>query len=145
VGRPANTREFVLESLEVEYVSDCVEVSNYKRTSKGYYQVRVDGKRTYLHIVVFEDQHGSMQPGEVVRHTCDNPGCINIAHLICGSYADNMADMHERNRGIRLGYELITCKRGHNLALPGAIATVARKGRNDSQQCVECRKLREAR
>ena len=35
---------------------------------------------------------------QVVRHTCDNPRCINPTHLIGGTYADNMRDCKERNR-----------------------------------------------
>jgi hypothetical protein len=36
--------------------------------------------------------------GEIVRHTCDNPPCCNPAHLVDGTYGDNVADMIDRGR-----------------------------------------------
>lgn len=33
-----------------------------------------------------------------VRHTCDNPRCINPLHLVIGTRQDNMSDMAERKR-----------------------------------------------
>lgn len=37
-------------------------------------------------------------PGPVLRHRCDNPPCINPAHLEPGTQADNVRDMAERGR-----------------------------------------------
>lgn len=36
--------------------------------------------------------------GLEARHTCDNPPCVNPAHLEPGTHAQNMADMARRNR-----------------------------------------------
>lgn len=39
--------------------------------------------------------------GKVVRHVCDNPGCVSPQHLRIGSHADNVADRQRRNRQAR--------------------------------------------
>lgn len=39
--------------------------------------------------------------GLVIRHSCDNPPCVNPAHLSVGTKADNSADMVSRDRHAR--------------------------------------------
>lgn len=47
---------------------------------------------------MYEAARGPIPPGMVVRHRCDNPACVNPAHLEVGTHADNRADCVARNR-----------------------------------------------
>ena len=42
--------------------------------------------------------NGIIPEDKIVRHTCDNPICVNPKHLIVGSMFDNSVDMVKRNR-----------------------------------------------
>ena len=65
----------------------------------GYPRAVVDGNaNTKVHRVVYELTQDCLNSGEVVRHTCDNPLCINPDHLLKGSPADNSRDRDTRDR-----------------------------------------------
>lgn len=51
-----------------------------------------------VHRIVYELTNDEDIEGKVIRHTCDNPRCINPKHLISGSYLDNVKDRNERER-----------------------------------------------
>ena len=66
---------------------------------KGYGRFRYLGQACLAHRVVYHLTHGELP--DRLRHTCDNPQCVNPAHLKPGTQADNLNDMAERGRGRR--------------------------------------------
>lgn len=83
-------------------MADCV-VTPYRKDDWGYGVIWVDGKYQKHHRMVFEQHHGYLP--EVVMHKCDNPGCINLEHLLPGTHGLNCLDRKEKGRNGRLDGE----------------------------------------
>lgn len=66
--------------------------------SHTYGVLRVNGKRILAHRLAFILFNGAVADSEEVLHACDNPLCVNPAHLRLGSHADNMADRAFKDR-----------------------------------------------
>ena len=74
---------------------------NKKGNAKGYSTADFEGTTTTLHRKVYcVANNVSLESirGQVVRHKCDNPRCINPEHLELGTYKDNSEDMVKRWR-----------------------------------------------
>ena len=63
-----------------------------------YGQIRYEGKTWRAHRLVAALCVGNLSPETHVCHSCDNPLCLNPAHLFLGSAADNMADKMAKGR-----------------------------------------------
>ena len=82
---------------------DCID--HGRRSKVGYAHANDSatrarwGKPMQLHRLAFHDRHGYLP--EVVRHSCDNPRCVNPDHLEGGTQLDNIADRVARGRSAK--------------------------------------------
>ena len=85
---------------------DCID-HGQKGTGLGYGSARYPALKpngsVRMHRAVYCLEHNLTLAdidGLVVMHSCDNPRCINPAHLILGTQRNNMQDMHIKGRAV---------------------------------------------
>lgn len=85
----------------IQYVitsTGCFNCCSHKYDRDGYPKLERGHKWWPMGRYIYTITYGEIPLGLVTRHTCDNPHCINPAHLILGTRLDNRKDQEERNR-----------------------------------------------
>lgn len=77
------------------------------KNTDGYGFIGLGGRKDGVkraHILSWEWANGHAKPeGMVLCHQCDNPSCVNPAHLLLGTQKENMREAVARNRGLGKG------------------------------------------
>lgn len=74
---------------------ECIEWP-FSRNNQGYGHLRWHGRLRQAAQVVLELNGFERSPGQEVLHSCDNPSCINRAHIRWGTHSENAAEKFER-------------------------------------------------
>lgn len=76
--------------------SGCWEWQASKK-KKGYGRFKVQDFQ-HAHRFSYHIFKGNIPKGMLVCHKCDNPSCVNPAHLWLGTYSDNINDCYAKGR-----------------------------------------------
>lgn len=106
------TKEQALEAFwkKTAKVGECIEWQGNKKLD-GYGIVWRDGKSQTAHRWIFIELNGYSP--EVVMHTCDNPPCVNPAHLVGSTFIENNKDRARKGRSVKAEVSSM-CPQGHN-------------------------------
>lgn len=99
-------------------------------------------KRWLAHRFSWARSNGPIPEGLWVLHHCDNPPCVNPAHLYLGTVVENVHDAVDRGRHFRPA-PWTHCSEGHELADANLYVWTSSAGQRQ-RQCRKCNSIKSA-
>lgn len=105
---------------------------NLKPHPLGYYKIKFKCQGYFAHRVSWGVFNGKMPPSDkIICHKCDNPLCVNPAHLFLGTDKDNFWDAIKKKRR-KINYfknkRKKVCIYGHPLNKQNTYETIRKSG-----------------
>ena len=99
VGKRAPTVDRFFEKFTIAAPDECWEWrANTNGVGYGLLWSLEDRRKVLAHRYSYEHFVGPIAHGAFILHSCDNPRCVNPAHLRQGTNQENVADMDSRGR-----------------------------------------------
>jgi hypothetical protein len=119
--------------------TQCVEWKGTKN-ELGYGHTSFQGQPWMAHRLVWALSNGRIPEGLFVLHNCDNPSCINAAHLRVGTHDENMKECVRKKRHYK--NRKTECLRGHPLDEENTLVTINECG-GPRRACKTCSRIRQ--
>lgn len=119
---------------KVQKTDDCWLWTGTTWGQPEYARFKIGNKYSQASQYSWELHNGPMPEGLWALHRCDNPLCVNPAHLFVGTRQDNMDDMKAKGRGSSGHKGQTHCKYGHPFDAQNTYTTS-----RGARQCRTCK------
>ena len=92
VGKHGTFEERFWRHTDKRGPDDCWPWTAATASDSGYGALGIRGRRIRAHRVSWMIHNGEIPPGLCVCHRCNNPACVNPAHLYLGTSGQNLQD-----------------------------------------------------